>query len=149
MIEIVIDKVPVAQARARPGKFGRFYNPNHADKMRWKFIIGPQMKKLSKLTPGAPLKVEATFYLPIAESLSEAKRRALDGQWHTNKPDIDNLIKFGFDVMSKIVYDDDRFIACMYIEKVFSLVPMVVFRISELGRRSEITPTCLATTKAL
>ena len=132
-LRIVIDGEPVFQARARPSRFGGYYDPDSGDKKRWRWIIGAQVRKAPKFPSGAPLHVDAQFYLPIADSLSRAKKTALEGQWHTGRGDVDNLLKFSFDAMNGVAFEDDRFISSVYTEKRFSSKPRAEFLIYAHG----------------
>jgi Holliday junction resolvase RusA-like endonuclease len=132
MLSITIDQEPVFQKRPRSSG-GRFYNPDHDEKMRWKWMVANQIRNEPKLRPGAPLHVDATYFLPIASSLSEVKRKALEGEYHTQRGDVDNLLKFSFDAMNGIAYKDDCLIASVYAEKRFSVTTRAEFKIYELG----------------
>ena len=46
-----------------------------------------------------PLKIH--FALPMPDSWSDKKRKAMNGQPHTQKPDIDNLLKAFMDALLK------------------------------------------------
>lgn len=50
-----------------------------------------------------PVPCAITFHMPMPPSWSEKKKRAHDGQPHTQTPDIDNLLKSLFDA----VFEDD------------------------------------------
>jgi len=56
-----------------------------------------------------------TFVLPMPKSWPQAKRDALDGQPHQQKPDVDNLLKALLDA----VYDDDAHVASCSASKVW------------------------------
>lgn len=132
MISFSVDADPIFQGRPRVGKWGA-YDPNSADKDRWRWMVSDGIRKAHKLPVAAPLHVGAWYRLPIASSLSKVKQRALDGHYHTSRGDIDNLQKFSFDVMSGLVFSDDRFISSVYASKRWSSRPGVDFEISALG----------------
>lgn len=50
-------------------------------------------------------------------SWSAKKREELDGQIHTQKPDLDNIIKFYSDCLSGFIIEDDRMIGSIMASK--------------------------------
>lgn len=70
-----------------------------------------------------PLHLDVTFHMPIPKSWSLKKRAVAEGSPHVNKPDCDNLIKFILDVLTGIVYADDRFVWSINARKVYSSTP--------------------------
>lgn len=77
---------------------------------------------------GIPLII---FNMPIPES---KKGKVVPGQYHTVKPDIDNLIKGLFDAANGIAWIDDNRIAELgTIKKVYSDKPGIIFEVEEIG----------------
>lgn len=54
-----------------------------------------------------PIELNLTCFIPMPDSWSEKKKRTMDGQRHTQKPDRDNLEKGVCDALNKIVWKDD------------------------------------------
>lgn len=67
-------------------------------------------RKAGVFIPDSPVVI---FELPMPKSWSKKKRNDMRGQVHTQKPDIDNLIKALFDA----VFKDDSHIAAVFAVK--------------------------------
>lgn len=73
------------------------------------------------------IKITARFYLPIAETrkckkncLPEVKCKKLhDGDYHYQRPDLDNLIK-SLDGINGVVFSDDALVAEIHATKLWS-----------------------------
>lgn len=98
----------------------------YKDFIAW--TIKQQIKQPLTKAIGIPF---ITFNMPIPES----KRGKVDpGQYHTVKPDIDNLIKGLFDAANDIAWIDDNRVAEMgTVKKVYSDQPGIIFEIKEIG----------------
>lgn len=57
-----------------------------------------------------------TFYVPMPKSWGKKKRESMRGQYHQQKPDVDNYAKALLDA----IYDDDSHIADIRIIKVWA-----------------------------
>lgn len=77
-----------------------------------------------------PIKVEATFFMPIPKAIGRRKKYA----WHTGLPEIDALQKFLIESInkSKIIWADDRLVSSLSSVKVYDKNPRTHFVISEL-----------------
>lgn len=75
-----------------------------------------------------PAGVSIIFYLPMPESWSGKKKQRMAGQGHTQKPDLDNLLKAVFDAL---LGDDSHIWALGRVEK----------RWAEVGHEGEIVVT--------
>lgn len=82
-----------------------------------------------------PLKMTVMFYMPIPESLSEKKKAALNGEWHTKKPDCSNILKSIEDALNAVAYKDDGQIAAGEFSKIYSDCPRVEVIIEQLDSR--------------
>lgn len=132
-MKIVIPHIPVSQCRHRTSN-GRTYDPRSDMKKGLKWVIAAEMRKFDqKLPKNQPLALELYLHTPIAESLSKVKRNGLEGIWDTSAPDVDNYSKYYMDTMNRLVYEDDRFISRLWVEKKKSSVPMVEIIIYPLG----------------
>ncbi len=131
MIKITIPGKPIAKKRprfARRGKFVKTYSSQKKEKETTQGIIRGQYV-LNPLS--GPLSVEIYFGMPIPMSYSKKLKAAiLDGLVrHTKNCDVDNLVKFYFDCMNGIVYQDDRQIFRVVAEKSYDLDPRTEIRI--------------------
>lgn len=92
-----------------------------------------------------PLEVELVFRMPIPASFSEKKTRELHGTFHRKCPDLDNLMKFVFDALNRVVWYDDKQIVNVTATKVYSRAPgtsLVVKPVEEDGYRSNLGEVC-------
>lgn len=65
------------------------------------------------------------------------KGKHKDGEPYINKPDVDNLCKAAFDIMTKLKYwIDDKQIASSVTEKFWATVPGIYVKIESMGERA-------------
>ena len=74
-----------------------------------------------------PLEAVLEMRFPVPASWSKAKRaRALAGvEWHTSKPDADNVAKAVLDACNGVVFRDDAQVVILIATKAFSEEPGV------------------------
>lgn len=74
-----------------------------------------------------PLEAVLEMRFPVPASWSKAKRaRALAGvEWHTSKPDADNVAKAVLDACNGVVFRDDAQVVMLTATKLFSEMPGV------------------------
>lgn len=85
-----------------------------------------------------PLKVTAIFFMPIPKSLSKRQQERLNGEWHTSKPDADNVQKSVQDALNNLAYHDDGQIAWLDVKKIYSDCPRVEVMIERLESRKGV-----------
>ncbi len=68
-----------------------------------------------------PVAIDATAVFQIPASWS--KRRKSEAQWHTSKPDGDNIIKAVGDGLNGVAFRDDSQVASATIRKVYGETP--------------------------
>ena len=89
-IKFTVPGVPVGKGRPRFTRTGHTYTPEktaaYEEKVRlcWKTQTG------SGFAGGIPLKASIIAYFPIPKSASKKKAAAMDGTFHTSRPDADN-----------------------------------------------------------
>ena len=107
---IEIPGTPIAKRRPRFFRRGNHvgaYNPQESEESKTMWHIAQAMKGFDVIDK--PLEIEATFYLPIPESMPKCKRRVLEeNPAHGKKPDLDNLIKHVLDAANEVLFVDDR-----------------------------------------
>lgn len=86
-----------------------------------------------------PIHVNITFFMPMASSMSQNKKRSLIGTYHFSRPDLDNLIKFVKDAATGIIYADDAIIASLNARKIYSSNPYTKIVVRQL----EVESSCL------
>lgn len=81
-----------------------------------------------------PLEAVLDVRFPVPASWSKAKRaRALAGaEWHTSKPDADNVAKAILDACNGVVFRDDAQVVVLIVTKAFSEEPGVRVVIREV-----------------
>lgn len=135
MIDIEIDGNPIPLMRTgimRAGKKTIVYDRQKNEKEMVQWQIKSQYKE-PPLT--CPILVDLIFRMYIPKSASGPIRKdMLYGMiHHIKRPDIDNLVKFIFDVMNGVVFVDDCQVVTLYARKVYSSVPSTLIRIKPLS----------------
>jgi Holliday junction resolvase RusA-like endonuclease len=127
-IKLVVLGIPKAQPRHRHftrGKFTTTYDPA----MEKKNTFASCLQEQAPVTPiSTPIALELVFYMPRPKGHygTGAKQECLKDsspEWHSSKPDADNLAKFCTDALNGIFYKDDALICQLSIKKVYSERP--------------------------
>jgi Holliday junction resolvase RusA-like endonuclease len=101
-IEIEGDPIPLARARgARSG----FYDPQHIAKRNFAIDVLSKIPR-DKLIE-TPISFDLIFVIKMPKSWSLKKRAKILDSPHAQTPDIDNLVKFIFDALNGVIYNDD------------------------------------------
>jgi Holliday junction resolvase RusA-like endonuclease len=116
------------------GNFVRQYDPSASDKGDFLSII---QRQAPKEPFSQPLAVAIRFYFSRPKSHFKTGKNShilKDNapNWHTSKPDCDNLAKFVMDSLNKIYWKDDSFIADLWITKQYNDKPRTEIEISLL-----------------
>ncbi len=99
-VTIRLESIPVAWARPGEGPFGRYDTQKRIKKLLGAIVLS-QLKKHTALT--GCVECTASFILPLPKS-----QKTKEGQFHSKKPDLDNLLKFYLDLCKDCrVYKDD------------------------------------------
>ena len=138
-MKLIIYGKPQAQQRPRMavGKNGTpfCYDKQSASKTVDRFHISNQMHEFGVLRPyTCPIAVHLIFHMGMARKRKEG---ALKGDSKPTKPDIDNLAKYYLDVMTDLVYEDDRLVTTLHCEKIFSDKAKVEIFITPLESTTE------------
>lgn len=98
------------------------YDPDSHEKEQIKWLIRSQFNQKPL---ACPIAIKIDFYFPVPKGTSHVKKMGmLCGIIpYTKKPDIDNLEKKALDVLSEIVYEDDRQVFEMSSRKLYGEVP--------------------------
>ena len=132
-MKIVIPGPPIAKCRpkfSRRSSYVQTYDPQGKLMGELRTLLRWEMEKIDLKAPlSSQLSVSFSFHLPIADSLTEAKRNTkawnLDG---FHKPDLDNLIKI-WDFANGILWIDDSQIVQLTAEKKYSENPCTIIEI--------------------
>lgn len=140
MLVFTVDIDPVAKGRPRFVRRGRFVHTFTPQKTR--SFENELIEKTKKYTPKSPLEgplsLLLTFHMPIPKSL-----RGVQGDPHTKKPDLDNLIKACVDPLNGRFWKDDAQIVNLLAFKLYSDTPRIEYRIVGFGE--EVPPLPKAT----
>lgn len=140
-MNIVIQGVPIAKARprfARRGKFVATYNPQETEEGRWLWEIKIQLP--NNFSPFKnPIKITMYFYMkrPKAHYGTGKNKAILKGSApliHITKPDLDNLQKMIYDCFNQLVWVDDSQVCEAYARKEYSENPRTEIIIEEVVR---------------
>ncbi len=128
---------PKAQARHRHFKRGNFsgsYDPSKDAKESFASIL---QREAPEKPIEAPIMLELYFYMARPKNHFKSGKNSdmlkdSAPEYHTGRPDLDNLTKFVQDSLNKIYYRDDSLICVLSAKKIYSDRP-----------RTEITITIL------
>jgi len=127
---------PIPQARHRGyQRDGRthYYDPCSQQKATHRIEVLDQIRlKPSYTRLVGPIGCKMTFGMGRC---SDSLKRSPNGSYHTKKPDIDNLCKYYFDMMSDLVFDDDKQIAYTELHKIYTPEPYTHIEFFKLGQR--------------
>ena len=128
---IEIPGEPIALQRARASR-NRFYDPQFKAKENLAWYVKKQLGDLFAAFQ-SPLFVKLEFYMPMPLSWSKKKREKLIEQPCMKHTDIDNLSKFIFDALNKIVWYDDSIICRLEATKTYALEGKTIITIKEIS----------------
>ena len=129
-IEFFVPGTPVGKGRPRAARRGAglvMFTPGKtADYEALVAATAGNAMRAHQLLDG-PLEAVLDVRFPVPVSWSKAKRaRALAGvEWHTSKPDADNVAKAILDACNGVVFRDDSQIVILIATKAFSEEPGV------------------------
>jgi Holliday junction resolvase RusA-like endonuclease len=137
MISFEIPGEPVPQGRPRVTRTGVTYYDSKTKEYRElvKQCATFAQAGRESLTGALALIVDCEFSVP--ESWPEYRRQAaLNGQWHTSRKDVDNVVKAVSDSCNGIIYDDDSQIAVVIGTKCYSSEPktkVIIYELNEIN----------------
>lgn len=128
---------PHAQKRHKHFKRGKFtgtYDPSSRDKAE--FLLMVQKHRPQRPIEG-PVRLDVAFYFSRPKAHYGTGRNAnvlkhWAPEYHTSRPDQDNLMKFCMDALNGIFWKDDSYIAQGSFVKKYSESPRVEITINEL-----------------
>lgn len=127
-ITIVVPGVPIGKGRPRFARTGHAYTPEktrHYEAML-RDLAAQAMLHREPFT--GPIAVMLTAVFPIPESWSNKKKAR--AEWHTTRPDADNILKL-CDGLNQIVWADDNQIAIATVIKKYGRSPSLKIAICE------------------
>ena len=134
MIFLKIPGNPISKARPRFGKDGQVHDCQSKEKKICTNLVVSQLDKYRDVLPlqGA-VSITATFYK--IRPPKRPKKNALENhELDTQKPDLDNYLKFYLDILNKIAYLDDSQVCEILCKKLYSDKPRVELCIKDMER---------------
>ena len=117
MLSFRVDGEPVAQPRHRIASRGRFataYIPKGHAIHAWKYAIEEAAREEAQRIGWVPLKGVA---LAVSMVFSFRQPKSNKTEWHTQRPDLDNLAKAVLDAIHGIAFLDDAVVDEMKLRK--------------------------------
>lgn len=136
--------VPVAQPRPKVvtvrGRGMAISNPRKHPVVAFKEAVKLEAQQAYKGAPlEGPLQLNVTFIMPRPKSMLW-KSRPMPRDWHTVRPDTDNLVKAVKDALSALLWKDDSQVCCEIIRKMVAggdERPRVEVVVVEVGSASQ------------
>lgn len=136
-IRIIVPGKPVAKGRPRLTTINghaRAFTPERT--VRYENLVataGAEVMDGAAPLEGA-LSVTLFAHFPLPKGASKARRAlaAAGREWHTCRPDGDNIIKAACDALNGIVWRDDAQIASVQIVKLYQETPRLVIEVRAL-----------------
>jgi len=130
-MRLILEEKPQAKARHRLSKRGYAYDPQSVKKESDKWAFKSQMaEKGFKRLPKQSLLTTLTFGIQRPRSCRDGAANALHC---LSVPDVDNCIKYYFDVLNGIAYEDDSHITHVWAEKIYTEKAGVEINITPMG----------------
>ena len=134
-MQITIPGKPIGKHRprfARMGKYVKTYSDQETEEGL--FFLQAQQQITKKFTGNVAVKI--SFHMPRPKSHYRTGKYAgvlKDNApiYHTKVPDIDNLVKFAFDCLNKLAWNDDAQVSELSAIKVYSDEPRTEIQIME------------------
>ena len=128
-VSFVINVRPFGKQRHRTSR-GRTYTPKET--VAYEKLIAQEAALHFKKPFDGPVSVDIIALFKPAKSWSKKKTAAAWAQPHTQKPDLDNVMKAICDGMNKIAYHDDSQISYGGVEKYWGCADAVRITVTQL-----------------
>lgn len=119
---------------ARRGAYTKAYTPAKTREYERK-VRSAYQRYCNDLKLEGPISANIYSEFSIPKSLSKKKKELLDGSYHTQKPDNDNIVKIVLDPINEVAFDDDKQVAVVNAEKRYGSTPRVVVELEELNKK--------------
>lgn len=131
MVTVPFEIVPCPRPRVSSvNGFTKTYYPKKYE--QFKAVLGLYLKSKIKTKLEGAIKVEAHITMQMPKSWSKKKRMEMDGKYHTQKPDKDNLEKSLYDALTGVAFKDDSAVAVGVTTKRWGEHGKAIIAISEL-----------------
>lgn len=137
MIRVVVPGQPIAKGRPKFAVInGHAHAFTPAKTVAYEGLIAraghDAMGEAPLLDGPIAITVFAHFQMPKAWSQKRRSAALLSPEWHTGRPDGDNILKAAGDGLNGIVWRDDSQIASAQIVKVYAEKPQLVIEVKSL-----------------
>lgn len=129
MIRIEVPGQPVAKGRA---KFAVINGQAHAYTPAKTVHYEAGVAMMGKAAMAGKQPLEGPLSVTLFAQFMTPKRGKKDGDYHTGRPDADNLAKAANDALNGIVWRDDAQIASMQVIKTYANSPKLVIEVRAL-----------------
>ncbi|MFX3617961.1 MAG: RusA family crossover junction endodeoxyribonuclease [Sporolactobacillus sp.] len=141
MIEFTIYGEPIGQGRPRfttIAGHARAYDPPDSREYK-KYVKMMAVQNRPHMPIEGPVSLKLLIYRPLLKSMSKKKKAAaVAGTLRpTKKPDVDNVAKGVMDAMTGIIWQDDKQVVKLDVEKFYSQQPRVEVRVVPLDEQVE------------
>lgn len=136
-IQFIHQGDPISQKRHRHCRVGSAqwdYDPQAKLKNDIRLTMISDLQSKSWKVDDSPIQIQFIFCFspPSSKPIKEANR-LLWQQYHLQKPDVDNLIKFYLDCATGLYFPDDAFVTCLEKpKKKWAEIPQTIMTISKL-----------------
>jgi len=117
-MKLTFDGKPISKNRPRFCRRGFVYDSQKTDSTLAKKETATQALRHGLEGPleGA-ISVDLRYYIQMPKSWSKKKKKLNCGTPCTSRPDVDNLMKWTFDILNQIAFYDDKQISCGHFQK--------------------------------
>lgn len=117
-LAFIVSGKPVPKQRPRMTRYGAVYTPIQTT--RYERLVAQSARAAGARPAAGPVAVEMEIRFPIPKSWPKRRREAADGQPHTQRPDLDNLVKSVLDGLNGVAFSDDAQVHSVKTRKVWS-----------------------------
>ena len=138
-----VEGMPKGQPRPRAfsrGGHARVYDPGTAENWKSCVAVAAQANRIRGRFNDGPLRVELRFVMPRPKCHFKTNGQLRDAapEFHTGKPDCDNLAKATLDALTEIgAWRDDAQVAYLLVSKAYGEQPGAFISIEELEGEEE------------
>lgn len=121
MTTFFIPMTPIGKGRSRVTRGGlHTYTPESTVRAEKLIALMATAAGVRPMDGPVDLEVDAEFLFPRSWSKKRIQETINAGQWHTSKPDCDNIGKIVADALNGIAYHDDSQICTLTVRKYYS-----------------------------
>lgn len=133
LLSFTVPGLPQGKGRARFGN-GRTYTPAKTVAYEGLIALAGQQAMAGRDLIDGPVYMVVNAYFPMPKSWSKSRRQqaAARIEWHTAKPDGDNILKAVSDGLNGVAFKDDSQVAFSKVTKQYAELPRVEVMLEKL-----------------